>query len=114
MFCIVVTISWVISLNDFEVEIIYFKRVKSTEKVKMAEKPKRPLSSYMLWLGDNREQIKRENPGIKVTEVAKRGGELWRALEDKSKWEAKAVEAKDKYIILVKEYEANGGGKSMV
>lgn len=27
------------------------------------------------------------------------------------KWEAKAVEAKDKYTKLVKEYEANGGGK---
>lgn len=50
----------------------------------MAEKPKRPLSAYMLWLNDNREQIKRDNPGIKVTEVAKRGGELWRALKDKS------------------------------
>jgi len=77
----------------------------------MAEKPKRPLSAYMLWLNDNREQIKRDNPGIKVTEVAKRGGELWRALKDKSKWEQKAVEAKDKYTKLVKEYEANGGGK---
>lgn len=50
----------------------------------MAERPKRPLSAYMLWLNDNREQIKRENPGIKVTEVAKRGGELWRNLKDKS------------------------------
>lgn len=50
----------------------------------MAEKPKRPLSAYMLWLNDNRESIKRENPGIKVTEVAKRGGELWRGLKDKS------------------------------
>jgi len=77
----------------------------------MAEKPKRPLSAYMLWLNDNREQIKRDNPGIKVTEVAKRGGELWRGLKDKSKWEQKAVEAKDKYTKLVKEYEANGGGK---
>lgn len=54
------------------------------KKEKMAEKPKRPLSAYMLWLNDNRESIKRENPGIKVTEVAKRGGELWRALKDKS------------------------------
>lgn len=26
------------------------------------------------------------------------------------KWEQKAVEAKDKYTKLVKEYEANGGG----
>lgn len=49
----------------------------------MAEKPKRPLSAYFLWLGENREQIKRENPGMKVTEIAKRAGELWRGLEDK-------------------------------
>lgn len=50
----------------------------------MADKPKRPLSAYMLWLNSARESIKRENPGIKVTEVAKRGGELWRAMKDKS------------------------------
>lgn len=50
----------------------------------MADKPKRPLSAYMLWLNSARESIKRENPGIKVTEVAKRGGELWRGMKDKS------------------------------
>lgn len=50
----------------------------------MADKPKRPLSAYMLWLNDTRESIKAETPGIKVTEVAKRGGELWRGLTDKS------------------------------
>lgn len=49
----------------------------------MADKPKRPLSAYMLWLGAHREQIKRENPHFKVTEIAKRGGELWRGLENK-------------------------------
>lgn len=50
----------------------------------MTDKPKRPLSAYMLWLNENREAIKKENPGIKVTEIAKRGGELWRGLTDKS------------------------------
>lgn len=48
------------------------------------EKPKRPLSAYMLWLNEQRESIKKENPGIKVTEIAKKGGELWRAMKDKS------------------------------
>nr|XP_016996561.2 high mobility group protein D [Drosophila takahashii] len=76
----------------------------------MADKPKRPLSAYMLWLNSARESIKRENPGIKVTEVAKRGGELWRAMKDKSEWEAKAAKAKDDYDRAVKEFEANGGG----
>lgn len=50
----------------------------------MADRPKRPLSAYMIWLNDHREQIKKENPGIKVTEIAKKGGELWRGLKDKS------------------------------
>lgn len=75
----------------------------------MADRPKRPLSAYMLWLNENREAIKKENPGIKVTEIAKRGGELWRGLKDKTEWDKKAVEAKERYTKLVKEYEANGG-----
>ncbi|XP_037953872.1 high mobility group protein D [Teleopsis dalmanni] len=76
----------------------------------MSDKPKRPLSAYMLWLNSARDQIKRENPGIKVTEVAKKGGELWRAMKDKSEWEAKAAKAKEDYEDAVKEFEANGGG----
>jgi len=76
----------------------------------MADKPKRPLSAYMIWLNSARESIKRENPDFKVTEVAKKGGELWRGLKDKSEWEAKAAAAKQKYIRDVQEYERNGGG----
>ncbi|XP_064552062.1 high mobility group protein D [Drosophila montana] len=78
----------------------------------MADKPKRPLSAYMLWLNSARESIKRESPGIKVTEVAKRGGELWRAMKDKSEWEAKAAKAKDDYDRAVKDFEANGGSSA--
>jgi hypothetical protein len=76
----------------------------------MAEKPKRPLSAYMIWLNSARESIKKENPDFKVTEVAKKGGELWRGLKDKSEWEAKAAQAKQNYIRAVQEYERNGGG----
>lgn len=78
----------------------------------MADKPKRPLSAYMIWLNEHREQIKAENPGAKVTEVAKRGGELWRELKDKSEWDQKAIEAKERYVKLVKEFEANGGSNA--
>ncbi|XP_070505928.1 mobility group protein 1B [Chironomus tepperi] len=76
----------------------------------MADKPKRPLSAYMIWLNSARESIKRENPDFKVTEVAKKGGELWRGLKDKSEWEAKAATAKQNYIRALQEYERNGGG----
>jgi high mobility group protein B2 len=76
----------------------------------MAEKPKRPLSAYMIWLNSARDSIKKENPDFKVTEVAKKGGELWRNMKDKSEWEAKAAVAKQNYIKAVQEYERNGGG----
>jgi len=75
----------------------------------MAERPKRPLSAYMIWLNEHREVIKKENPGAKVTDVAKRGGEMWRGLTDKTKWEKKAGEMKEQYTKDIKEFEANGG-----
>ncbi|XP_037821913.1 high mobility group protein D [Lucilia sericata] len=75
----------------------------------MTDKPKRPLSAYMIWLNSAREGIKREHPGIKVTEIAKKGGEIWRGMKDKSEWEAKAAKAKEDYEDAVKEFEANGG-----
>jgi len=73
------------------------------------ERPKRPLSAYMLWLNESREAIKKENPGSKVTDIAKRGGELWRGMKDKTEWEQKAIKMKEEYNKAVKEYEANGG-----
>lgn len=50
----------------------------------MTDKPKRPMSAYMLWLNSAREQIKSENPGLRVTEIAKKGGEIWKSMKDKT------------------------------
>ena len=38
----------------------------------------------MIWLNESREQIKKDNPGITVTEIAKKGGELWKELKSKT------------------------------
>ena len=68
------------------------KGEKKTKAQKKAErdpnKPKKPPTAYFLWLAENRNAIKEENPGIKITEIAKKAGELWRALEtsDKQVW----------------------------
>lgn len=58
-----------------------------------------------------REMIKNENPGFKVTEIAKRAGELWRGLgaDDKKTWEGKAAQAKEQYMDACKKFEQNGG-----
>ncbi|KAG6444510.1 hypothetical protein O3G_MSEX003444 [Manduca sexta] len=76
----------------------------------MTDKPKRPMSAYMLWLNSAREQIKAENPGLKVTEIAKKGGEIWKSMKDKSVWEEKAAKAKEQYAKDLESYNANGGG----
>lgn len=46
--------------------------------------PKKALSAYMFWLNATREQIKKDYPGISITELSKKAGVLWKALDDKS------------------------------
>lgn len=35
----------------------------------------------MIWMNANREKIKSEHPGLKVTEIAKKAGELWKTVD---------------------------------
>jgi len=78
-------------------------RKKGSKKDKNA--PKRPMSAYMLFLGEKREQIKKDNPDITFTDIPKRAGEMWKALTDKTKYEEMAKEAKVKYEQAMKEYQ---------
>lgn len=73
------------------------------------EKPKRPMSAYLLWLNSERGKIKADHPGLKVTEVAKKAGEIWRSMDDKTTWEEKAAVAKEQYARDLECFNANGG-----
>jgi len=84
-------------------------RKRKTKKEKDDNKPKRPQSSYMLWLNDTRDQIKKDFPGISITELTKKAGEMWKKVDDRSVWEAKAAKAKEAYEVAMKEYKATGG-----
>lgn len=68
------------------------------------------MSAYMIWLESAREQIKLDNPGMKVTDLAKKGGEIWKSMRDKTKWEEKAAKAKEQYAKDLESYNAHGGG----
>jgi structure-specific recognition protein 1 len=80
-------------------------RKKRQKKEKDPDKPKRAATAYMLWLNDVREEIKNENPGISITELTKLAGERWRNLDDKTKWEELAKEAKEQYMVAMAEYK---------
>ncbi|XP_041088047.1 FACT complex subunit SSRP1 isoform X2 [Polyodon spathula] len=92
------------------------KPKKRTEGKKQKDPgaPKRPLSTYMLWLNANRDKIRAEHPGISITEVSKRAGELWKNMskENKEEWDHKADEAKRAYERAMKEYKESGGASS--
>uniref|UniRef100_A0A3B1IGS7 FACT complex subunit SSRP1 n=1 Tax=Astyanax mexicanus TaxID=7994 RepID=A0A3B1IGS7_ASTMX len=61
------------------------KTRKKEKKQKDIGAPKRPMSAYMLWLNSSRERIKGENPGISVTEISKKAGEMWKQLSKEKK-----------------------------
>jgi hypothetical protein len=70
--------------------------------VKAVEKDdalKKPQTAYWLWLADNRDKIVAELGSGKGSEVAKKGGEMWKDLRpaDKLPYEKKAKEQKDVY-----------------
>ncbi|EED42816.1 chromatin-associated protein [Enterocytozoon bieneusi H348] len=78
---------------------------KGNKKPKDKNAPKKPCSSYMLFgheLRKNDATIK----ALKVTEQAKQIGERWNALTEaeKSKYEKKAMEAKEKFYQRVGEF----------
>lgn len=85
------------------------RRPRKEKKEQDDGRPKRPTTAFMLWLNATRESIKAKHPGISVTEIAKKGGEMWRDLKDKADWEKKAAKAKEDYNEAMKEYIANGG-----
>ncbi|XP_052861792.1 FACT complex subunit Ssrp1 [Anopheles cruzii] len=86
------------------------ERKKPKSKSKDSDAPKRPVSAFMLWMNATRDQIRKDNPGLSITEIAKKGGELWKDLKDKKEWEAKAAKAKQNYTEAMAAYKASGGG----
>lgn len=93
------------------ISLIFVSQSKPKSKKKKDDdgKPKRAATAFMLWLNDTREQIKKDNPSISVTEIAKKGGEMWRELKDKTIWEEKAAKDKERYANEMKNYKPSGG-----
>ena len=88
---------------------------KKKKKDEDPNKPKRAPSAYMMWLNENREDIKKQVPDGGVADVAKKAGEIWNKLEtdEKARWQDKASEAKREYQKAMIEYnkqkEEEGG-----
>lgn len=61
-----------------------FQKSKKSKSKRADGQPKRAQTAFLIFMNEKREQIKNDNPGIKITEISKKGGEMWRELKDKS------------------------------
>jgi len=67
------------------------------------DKLKKPLSSYFMWLNDNRERLTKLCGGKGGPEVAKKGSEEWKALSEKDKkpYDDRVQKEKAKYDAYI-------------
>jgi len=79
------------------------KKAATKKKGKRSKKdpnaPKRPLSAYLYFCADKRDEIKKKNPNDSITDIAKKLGAQWAkvAAADKKKYESKASKDKERY-----------------
>ncbi|XVE97075.1 hypothetical protein REPUB_Repub02eG0279500 [Reevesia pubescens] len=95
------------------------KAKKEKRAKKDPNKPKRPSSTFFVFLEEFRTTFKKENPNVKaVSAVGKAAGEKWKSMseEEKGPYEAKAEKRKADYEKQMKIYNkkqessANGMG----
>jgi hypothetical protein len=76
------------SLSDTE-KAVYKKKADAVIKVKkptvVQTKAKKPLNAYMKFVKAKRSEVVKANPNLKATEIAKKLGSVWRALDDNEK-----------------------------
>ena len=69
------------------------------------KKPKRPLSSYFYFCEEHRKSVTEKNPELKITDVGRTLGNMWRECKDKHIYEEKSLKAKAVYKIELKLYK---------
>ncbi|KAL3876772.1 hypothetical protein ACJMK2_034568 [Sinanodonta woodiana] len=83
---------------------VNFVRQLAVSTSELPKPPKKSPGKFFLFMQDKREQIFAENPGKKVTELAKIAGAMWNKLDEKDKkfYEEEDLKRKQEYA---KEYE---------
>ena len=81
------------------------------KKEKDPAAPKRPKSSYIIFCGAKRDEIKKKNPEMKATEITSKLGEIWQSLNDKQKkkYVDEAGKDKERYEEEMNEYVPSEG-----
>ncbi|KAH0282899.1 hypothetical protein M436DRAFT_36456 [Aureobasidium namibiae CBS 147.97] len=87
------------------------KKQRKKAEPRDPNQPKRPLTAYLLWLGENREKIHSElGPEQKRGEISSEGTKRWHQLPDevKQKYKDAYIASRDVYNKELAEFKANG------
>eukprot|EP00659_Diplonema_papillatum_P004888 gene4888-7546_t len=84
------------------------KKKKKKTAAKDPNAPKKPLTSYFLFLADKRASTKAENPDLNNKELVTELGRMWSALGDDEKqvYETQNAKAKAEYAKALEKYNA--------
>ena len=76
---------------------------------KNPDKPKKPLTSYMFFCNEKREEIMKENEGMGIGEISKILGKMWKEIkdEDKKKYEEMNDKDKERYDEEMENFNKN-------
>lgn len=74
------------------------------------DKPKRPPTAYFLFAASARDTIKASHPDLTTQDIARKAGEMWKAMSDTDKvvWYAKYAKKNAAYKEALRKYEAEG------
>ena len=83
------------------------KGKKKKKKAKDPNKPKRAMVAFMYFSIDQRPEVQKANPTLKIAEISKILGEKWRGMSaaQKAKYDAKAAADKKRYEKEMKAYK---------
>lgn len=86
-------------------------QLRSGEPAVAQVQPKRPMSSYMLWMNDNRDRLQNDLGTKNIGTIGKEAGRQWREIGDevKSEYEERAAELKREYEAELQKFLAAGG-----
>ncbi|KAG5490471.1 hypothetical protein JKF63_00591 [Porcisia hertigi] len=94
------------------------KKTKNEKENKREKKEKKPddypkgaLSAYIIFVNENREKLKKQNPDMKNTELLSEMGSLWKKAseEEKNRYQKLAEEDKLRYDREMAAYVSRGG-----
>ena len=107
------------TMRKYKPSAEFLQKVKnmkgSVKKVKDTNAPKRPISAYFLWCGEERKTIKEEQGNLSTPLMAKELGKRWISVgpQTRARFQNLADMEKEKYKVAMKNYSPQPAGQSM-